>query len=45
MKDNDVKGGRRVVWLPQERQAEFMQRGEYEALYGGAPAEVSLTHF
>lgn len=45
MKDNDVKGGRRVVWSPQERQAEFMQRGEYEALYGGAPAEVSLTHF
>ena len=36
MKDNDVKGGRRVVWSPQERQAEFMQRGEYEALYGGA---------
>ena len=36
MKDNDVKGGRRVVWSPQERQAEFMQRGEYVALYGGA---------
>ena len=39
MKDNDVKGGRRVVWSPQERQAEFMQRGEYEALYG-----LSLIH-
>lgn len=26
----------RVVWSPQEKQAQFMKRGEYEALYGGA---------
>lgn len=26
----------RVVWRPQERQAAFMARAEYEALYGGA---------
>lgn len=26
----------RVVWRPQPRQAVFMQRSEYEALYGGA---------
>lgn len=25
-----------VVWRPQERQAIFMARPEYEALYGGA---------
>ena len=25
-----------VVWKPQPKQAEFMARGEYEALYGGA---------
>ncbi|MBQ2663120.1 MAG: phage terminase large subunit [Clostridia bacterium] len=25
-----------VVWKPQPRQREFMSRGEYEALYGGA---------
>ena len=25
-----------VVWKPQKRQAEFMCRPEYEALYGGA---------
>ena len=25
-----------VVWKPQPKQAEFMMRGEYEALYGGA---------
>lgn len=45
MKDNDVKGGRRVVWSPQERQAEFMQRGEYEALYGGAAGGGKSEHF
>ena len=27
---------RNVVWKPQPRQYEFMRRGEYEALYGGA---------
>ena len=27
---------RPVVWKPQKRQAEFMRRPEYEALYGGA---------
>ena len=27
---------RNVVWRPQPRQYEFMRRGEYEALYGGA---------
>lgn len=26
----------KTIWSPQPRQAEFMQRGEYEALYGGA---------
>ena len=26
----------RVVWSPQEKQAQFMKRGEYEVLYGGA---------
>ena len=25
-----------IIWSPQPRQAEFMRRGEYEALYGGA---------
>jgi len=25
-----------VIWTPQERQAEFMRRTEYECLYGGA---------
>lgn len=25
-----------TVWTPQERQVEFMRRGEYEVLYGGA---------
>lgn len=25
-----------IVWKPQERQAVFMARPEYEALYGGA---------
>ena len=25
-----------VIWRPQERQADFLERGEYEALYGGA---------
>lgn len=27
---------RNVIWTPQKKQAEFMSRGEYEALYGGA---------
>ena len=26
----------RVIWRPQPKQARFMERGEYEALYGGA---------
>ena len=25
-----------ILWTPQPRQAEFMARSEYEALYGGA---------
>lgn len=25
-----------LIWVPQPKQAEFMSRGEYEALYGGA---------
>ena len=25
-----------IIWTPQPKQAEFMRRGEYEALYGGA---------
>ena len=25
-----------VIWTPQPKQIEFMQRPEYEALYGGA---------
>lgn len=25
-----------TIWKPQQRQVEFMRRGEYEALYGGA---------
>ena len=28
-----------VVWKPQPRQAAFMARPEYEALYGGAAGE------
>lgn len=27
---------RKVIWTPQPKQAAFMSRGEYEALYGGA---------
>lgn len=30
------QSARRVVWSPQKKQAQFMERGEYEALYGGA---------
>ena len=31
------EGGKmNIVWKPQEKQAAFMARGEYEALYGGA---------
>lgn len=26
----------KILWRPQKKQAEFMARGEYEALYGGA---------
>lgn len=31
-----MSANRRIVWKPQPRQAEFMSRPEYEALYGGA---------
>ena len=27
---------KRVIWLPQKKQEEFLKRSEYEALYGGA---------
>ena len=26
----------KVIWQPQPRQADFLRRGEYEVLYGGA---------
>ena len=26
----------RTIWTPQPKQIEFLQRGEYEAFYGGA---------
>ena len=26
----------RIIWEPQPKQAEFMSRGEFEALYGGS---------
>ena len=29
-----------IVWKPQPKQAEFMMRGEYEALYGGAAGKI-----
>lgn len=32
----DVVNGRRVAWVPQPRQAEFMRRFEDEVLFGGA---------
>jgi hypothetical protein len=32
----DVVDGRRVAWVPQPRQAEFMRRFEDEVLFGGA---------
>ena len=28
--------GKHVIWRPQPKQLLFQQRGEYEALYGGA---------
>lgn len=31
-----AKAAPRVVWQPQPKQAEFLARGEYEVLYGGA---------
>lgn len=33
---NAAQACRQIVWKPQKRQAEFMSRPEYEALYGGA---------
>ena len=33
---SDLKSARTIVWQPQPRQAVFMARPEYEALYGGA---------
>ena len=35
-KVGDVVDGRRVAWVPQPRQAEFMRRFEDEVLFGGA---------
>ena len=32
----DIVDGRRVAWVPQPRQAEFMRRFEDEVLFGGA---------
>ena len=32
----DVVKGKRVAWVPQPRQAEFMRRFEDEVLFGGA---------
>ena len=32
----DVVGGKKVAWVPQPRQAEFMRRFEDEVLFGGA---------
>lgn len=31
-----MKKSRKTIWTPQEKQAVFQSRGEYEALYGGA---------
>ena len=31
-----MKKSKKTVWTPQEKQAVFQSRGEYEALYGGA---------
>ena len=28
--------GRKIIWTPQPKQAEFQRRGEFEVLYGGA---------
>ncbi len=36
MNNTAEDASRNVVWAPQPKQAEFMQRTEYEALYGGA---------
>ena len=35
-KAGDIVDGKRVAWVPQPRQAEFMRRFEDEALFGGA---------
>lgn len=35
-KAGDVVNGKRVAWVPQPRQAEFMRRFEDEVLFGGA---------
>ncbi len=35
-KAGDIVGGKRVAWVPQPRQAEFMRRFEDEVLFGGA---------
>ena len=32
----DLVNGKRVAWVPQPRQAEFMRRFEDEVLFGGA---------
>ncbi|MEA4920796.1 MAG: phage terminase large subunit [Clostridiaceae bacterium] len=31
-----MRHSEKIIWSPQPRQREFMQRGEFEALYGGA---------
>ncbi|MBR5342592.1 MAG: terminase family protein [Oscillospiraceae bacterium] len=36
MKKTPDEEDQRVIWSPQPKQAEFMRRTEYEALYGGA---------
>lgn len=35
-KAGDIVGGKKVAWVPQPRQAEFMRRFEDEVLFGGA---------
>ena len=32
----ELRKEKKVIWSPQPKQIEFMQRPEYEAFYGGA---------
>lgn len=32
----ELRREKKVIWSPQPKQIEFMQRPEYEAFYGGA---------